>query len=124
MSTSAELRAEREEVVRVHMESENHHDFEATLGTFAHPRYELVATGAVYDGEAEVRRYYEETRTAFPDQRNRVRQLHSSEEAVIAEFDLMGTHLGPYRGLPPTGRAFECPMSAVFLFVPGVQDRV
>jgi hypothetical protein len=65
-----ELRERRETLVRKHMESENHHDFDTTLATFAHPRYELIATGAVYDGEAEVRRYFEESRTAFPDQRN------------------------------------------------------
>lgn len=37
-------------VVRDHMESENHHAFDQTLATFAHPRYELMATGEVFDG--------------------------------------------------------------------------
>ena len=68
--TDTTLRARREAVVREHMDSENRHDFDATIATFAHPRYELVATGQVYDGEAEVRAYYASTRTAFPDQRN------------------------------------------------------
>ena len=36
------------------MESENRHDFDATIDTFDHPRYELIATGDVYDGEEEV----------------------------------------------------------------------
>src|SRR5205807_8669212 len=40
-----DLRAQRESLVREHMESENRHDFEATLATFAHPRYELIASG-------------------------------------------------------------------------------
>ena len=34
------------------MESENVHDFDTTIGTFSHPRYEIVPTGDVYDGEA------------------------------------------------------------------------
>ncbi len=34
------------------------HDFDTTIDTFAHPRYELIATGEVYDGEREVRGYY------------------------------------------------------------------
>ncbi len=38
---------------------------------------------------------------------------------MIAELVLEGTHLGPLRGLPPTGRAFTCPMLAVFAFAPG-----
>jgi hypothetical protein len=39
------------------------------------------------------------------------------------EFLLRGTHLGPLRGLPPTGRAFECRMCALFLFGPD-GDRI
>lgn len=114
-----DLDAIREAVVREHMESENRHDFDATIATFDHPRYELVGTGEVFDGEAEVRRYFAETRTAFPDQRNRIVGLYPSRDAVLAEFILEGTHLGPLRGLPPTGRAYTCPMLAVFTFAPG-----
>ena len=110
------LQARREAVVREHMESENLHDFDTTIGTFAHPRYELIATGEVYDGEAEVRRYFAETRAAFPDQRNELIALHHAEDAVVAEFDLLGTHLGPLRALPATGRAFRCRMAAFFIF--------
>jgi steroid delta-isomerase-like uncharacterized protein len=98
------------------MESENHHDFDTTIGTFDHPRYEIIATGDVYDGEQEVRRYFAESRTAFPDQRNELIALHHADGAVIAEFDLLGTHLGPLRSLPPTGRSFRCRMAAFFLF--------
>jgi steroid delta-isomerase-like uncharacterized protein len=98
------------------MESENHHDFDTTIDTFAHPRYELIATGEVYDGEDEVRRYYADSRAAFPDQRNELIALHHSDDTVIVEFDLLGTHLGPLRGLPPTGRSFRCRMCALFIF--------
>jgi steroid delta-isomerase-like uncharacterized protein len=114
--SDAELRARREAVVREHMESENRHDFETTIGTFSHPRYEIVATADVYDGEAAVRRYYEETRRAFPDQRNELVSLRHAEDAVVVEFDLLGTHLGPLRGLPPTGRSFRARMTAFFIF--------
>ncbi len=44
----AATRQRREEIVRRHMESENTHEYAVTLGTFSHPRYELVATGQVY----------------------------------------------------------------------------
>jgi steroid delta-isomerase-like uncharacterized protein len=116
-STSPEsLRERREATVREHMESENVHDFDTTIATFGHPRYELIATGETYDGEAQVRAYFAETRTAFPDQRNELIALHHAQDAVIAEFILLGTHLGPLRALPPTGRAFRCRMTAFFLF--------
>ena len=98
------------------MESENAHDFDTTIATFAHPRYELVATGDVYDGEEAVRGYFAESRRAFPDQRNEIIELHHADDAVIVEFDLLGTHLGPLRALPPTGRPFKARMCAHFVF--------
>lgn len=113
---SSDLRTSREAVVREHMESENRRDFEATLRTFAHPRYELVATGQVFDGADAVREYYAASRGAFPDQRNVVHALHHADDAVIVEFDLFGTHQGEFLGTPPTGRTFTCRMAAVFLF--------
>jgi steroid delta-isomerase-like uncharacterized protein len=113
------LRTRREAVVREHMESENVHDFDTTMGTFAHPRYEIVPTGDVYDGEQEVWAYFEETRKAFPDQRNELIEMHHADDAVIVEFDLKGTHLGSFRGLPATGRAFSCRTLAIFVFEPG-----
>ena len=120
------LRARREAVVREHMESENVHDFDTTIGTFSHPRYEIVPTGDVYDGEEEVRRYFAETRAAFPDQRNELVELYHADDAVIVEFDLLGTHLGPLRGFEPTGREFRCRTLAIFKFEGGriVCERV
>ena len=89
------------------METENEHDYDATIDTFDHPRYELIGTGDVYDGRRAVERYFEETRTAFPDQRNELIALHHADDAVIVEAMLYGTHEGSFRGLPPTGRSFE-----------------
>jgi len=110
------LRSSREHTVRSHMEAENALDFAAALATFHHPRYELIATGQVHDGREEVDRYFRESRTAFPDQRNELIALHHADDGVIAEFWLLGTHLGPLMGAPPTGKAFRVRMAAFFLF--------
>ena len=116
MPPTKALRTKREKIVREHMELENEHDYEATIETFDHPRYELIGTGDVYDGRTEVERYFEETRTAFPDQRNELLELHHSDEAVIVEAMLYGTHDGPFRGLPATGRSFEMRFCSFFDF--------
>ena len=118
-----DLRERRLAVVREHMESENRHEFDVTMGTFDHPRYEIVPTGEVHDGPEEVARYFETTRNAFPDQRNENSTLHAAENAVIAEFDLLGTHEGELRGIPPTGRTFRCRCCAIFEFAPD-SDRI
>jgi steroid delta-isomerase-like uncharacterized protein len=120
---SPTLAAQREAVVIEHMESENRHEFDVTLGTFGHPRYEIIPTGDVFDGPDEVMAYFAETRTAFPDQRNTLVKLFQADDAVIVEFDLMGTHLGAFRGLPATGRAFTNRTLAIFEFAPDT-DRI
>ena len=119
MSPTIELRERRLAIVREHMESENTHDFDVTLATFDHPRYEIVPTGDVYDGPEAVTEYFRETRNAFPDQRNENTTLHVADDAVIAEFDLLGTHAGEMRGFAATGRSFHCRVCALFLFEPG-----
>jgi steroid delta-isomerase-like uncharacterized protein len=106
-------------LVREHMQSENEHRFEDTLETFDHPRYELIPTGEVFDGAEQVSEYYRLSRAAFPDQRNENVVFHSAEDAVIVEFDLLGTMQGELRGIPPTGRSFRQRMCAFFLFEPG-----
>jgi steroid delta-isomerase-like uncharacterized protein len=111
-----DLRQRREATVRRHMEAENVHDFETVMGTFAHPRYEIIATGQVHDGDAAVRQYFKDTRTAFPDQRNELIELRQSDDAVIVEFWLLGTHRSPLAGIAPTGKSFRVRMTALFLF--------
>ncbi len=116
MPPTAAMRKKREEIVREHMESENRHEFDVTLETFDHPRYELIATGEVHDGPDEVAAYFDQTRTAFPDQRNELIALHHSDHAVLVEAIIRGTHRGPLRSLPPTGREFELRILAMFVF--------
>lgn len=79
------------------------------------------------DGDAAVRRYYDQTRVAFPDQRAEVIELRNSHDAVITEFWLLGTHRGPLGGVSPTGGSFRVRMTAFFQFDEGenlVAERI
>jgi steroid delta-isomerase-like uncharacterized protein len=116
MALNPLLRRKREAIVREHMDSENRHEFDDTLDTFDHPRYELIATGEVHDGPEEVMQYFQDSRTAFPDQRNELLALHHADDAVLVEAVIRGTHLGRLGGLPPTGRSYELPILAIFMF--------
>jgi len=116
MSLSDELRETRERIVREHMDAENALDMDRALETFAHPRYEIMPTGRVYDGPEEVDGYYQESRASFPDQRNELISLRHADDAVIVEFWLLGTHKGQLGRLEPTGREFKCRMTAFFIF--------
>ncbi len=113
---SEEVRARREKLVLDHFHDEVAHDWDAVLSTFPHPRYEIVPTHTVHDGTAEVRGYYQTTRVAFPDQRHEMIALRHSDDAVICEFYLLGTHLGALGPVPPTGGTFKVRMNAFFVF--------
>jgi steroid delta-isomerase-like uncharacterized protein len=113
---AAALREARERTVREHMEAENQLDFDRALATFARPRYELIGTGQIHDGPEHVARYYRESRRAFPDQRNEIISLRHTDDAVIVEFWLLGTHRGRLANLEPTGKRFRVQMTAFFLF--------
>jgi predicted ester cyclase len=114
--TQDELRARRETIVREHMADEIDHAWDKVLATFPHPRYEIIATGAVHDGRPDVERYYKSSRQTFPDQRNTLLSLRHVDDGVVVEFILEGTQLGSLGPLPPTGRPFSCQMAAFFLF--------
>lgn len=109
------LRA-REKLVLDHFHDEVRQDWDDVLATFPHPHYEIIPTLAVHDGDSEVRGYYHDTRVAFPDQDHEIIALRHSADAVIVEFWLLGTHLGPLGTIPPTGSRHRTRMAAYFVF--------
>jgi len=112
-----DLRQRRLEVIEEHFRSEVDKEFDRTVATFnGHPRYEIVPTGQIIDGEDEVLTYHRNQRTSFPDQRHENVRVHVADDAVITEFDLLGTNLGDFYGMAPTGKAFRVPVIAVFFF--------
>ena len=91
------------------MQSENVQQWERTMATFSHARYELP-DGTVYDGAHDVLRYWIEGRTLVPDQRNELIELtHFDDGQVGIEFWLRGTPT-------TTGKPFEVRLWAVFGF--------
>lgn len=116
MAASATTASKREMLVRKHVEAENAADYETALATFQHPRYEYVASNEVYDGTEEVMAHWREFDRAFPDQQIEIVKLHTADDAVLMEAIARGTHTGPFRGLPPTGRRWEQQFLAIFVF--------
>lgn len=118
-----DLAEQRIALVAKHMASEITHDFDVTLSTFDHPRYELFGAGQVFDGADAVMNYFKTSRRAFPDQANEPILLRAMDDAVLAEFWLTGTHQGPIQTpqgeLAPTGKKIRVRMAAVFEFAPG-----
>lgn len=104
-------------VVDEHIRSENRHDLDAVMATFGdEARFDDEPWGDRREGRDGVRSYYIEIMRALPDLVIEVTERHVAADTVILEVTIRGTHLGPWRGLPATGRQVGFPLCAVYLF--------
>jgi hypothetical protein len=104
-----EGRERREALVIEHMQSENVQEWDRTMATFSHARYELP-DGRVIDGHDDVMRYWIEGRAIVPDQRNELIALeHLDPGHVLIHFWLRGTPT-------TTGESFELTLWALYDF--------
>jgi steroid delta-isomerase-like uncharacterized protein len=104
-------------LVEEHVRLENTHDLDGVMATFAgSPWYDDAPNHELHDGTEAVRGHYQRLMRGVPDLRIDVEERHTTEEVVILECVISGTHLGVWRGLPPTGRKIRFPLCAVFTF--------
>jgi steroid delta-isomerase-like uncharacterized protein len=109
--------AKRIAIVEQHVRLENAHDLEGVLATFGDmARYDDEPWGEHYDGRGGVRQFYEQLMKALPDLEIHVQHRHVSEDAIVLEVTIRGTHLGGWRGLPATGRQVEFPLCGIYTF--------
>jgi len=104
-------------MVEQHIRLENQHDLEGVLGTFGdRARYDDEAWGEHYEGRDGVRLFYVQLMAALPDLEIDVQRQHVTEDAILVEVIIRGTHLGAWRGLPATGRRIELPLCGIYTF--------
>lgn len=110
-------RSARVAIVEQHIRLENEHDLEGVLRTFGDTaRYDDEPWGEHYKGRNGVRLFYEQLMKALPDLEIEVQRRHVTDDAILVEVIICGTHLGAWRGLPPTGRRVEFPLCGVYTF--------
>lgn len=123
MAHATDRARERMAIVDEHIRCENSHDLDAIMGTFgAEALYDDGPWGDLRIGREGVRTYYGELMAALPDLVIEVEERHVAAESLVLEATIRGTHLGPWRGLPATGRRMEFPLCAIFTFDDG--DRL
>ncbi len=104
-------------VVDEHIQCENRHDLDAMMATFGmNARYDDEPWEDHRTGRDGVRSYYTELMRALPDLAIELKHRHVASESIVVEVTIRGTHLGPWRGLPATGRRMEFPLCAVYTF--------
>jgi steroid delta-isomerase-like uncharacterized protein len=100
-------------LVDEHIRCENRHDLEAVMATFGGTaRFDDEPWTDQRTGLDGVRSYHTELMTALPDLAIDVRHRHLASEALVLEATIQWTHLGPWRGLPATGRRVDLPLCA------------
>ena len=114
---SDDRRRARIQRVEEHIRLENLHDLEGIVGTFGpEARYDDEPWSDHRVGRDQVQRYYQELLAAAPDLRIEVRQRYVTDEAVLVEVTISGTHTGAWRGLPGTGRSLKFPLCGIYTF--------
>jgi steroid delta-isomerase-like uncharacterized protein len=100
-----------------HIRCENRHDLDAVMATFgADARFDDEPWGDHRTHRAGVRRYYTDLLRALPDLAIEVIHRHVASDSIVVEVIIRGTHLGPWRGLPATGRRVQVPLCGVYTF--------
>jgi steroid delta-isomerase-like uncharacterized protein len=104
-------------LVEHHIRLENEHDLEGVLRTFGDvAQYDDEAWGEHHKGRSGVRLFYEQLMKALPDLEIEVQRRHVTDDAILVEVMIRGTHLGGWRGLLPTGQRVEFPLCGVYTF--------
>jgi steroid delta-isomerase-like uncharacterized protein len=104
-------------LVEEHIRLENAHDLEGVLRTFGDAaRYDDEAWDEHHHGPDGVRNFYQQLMSAIPDLAIDVQNRHITGEAILVEVVIRGTHLGAWRGLPPTGRSIQFPLCGIYTF--------
>jgi steroid delta-isomerase-like uncharacterized protein len=119
-SSEARIRA-RLQLVEEHVRRENLHDLDGILGT-PQARYDDEPWDDHRIGRDQVHLYYKELFAAAADFRIEVRHRYVTDEAVILEVTISGTHTGTWRGLPATGKFVSFPLCGIFTF--DSEDRI
>ena len=101
---SKDVRSARVAIVDQHIRLENAHDLEGVLQTFGDSaRYDDEPWGEHYNGADGVRRFYGQLMKALPDLEIEVHRQHVTDDAVLVEVIIRGTHLGEWRGRAELG---------------------
>ncbi|HEY2745710.1 MAG TPA: ester cyclase [Polyangia bacterium] len=107
----------RVRLVEEHVRCENDHDLARIMDTFgAEARYDDEPWNEHHEGRDRVSAYYQTLLSAAPDLHIDVRRRHVSDDAIVLEVVISGTHLGAWRGLPGTGRHLEFPLCGIYTF--------
>ena len=109
------------EILLRHVKAETAFDMEGTLATLTEDcLFEDMPSGRSHRGREAVRRYYQEWWDAFGNTPSQSKRYVAAADMLIVETRFVGTHRGPWRGVPASGKAIDLPV-AIFI---GFRDNL
>ena len=110
-----------ERLVSTHLEAENDHRLEDTLATLHEECvFEDRALGQIFHGRKGAGEYYTMWWNAFDLVVRGERRHWTAEPSLIAETHYLGTHVGEFLGIPPTGKPINFPVAVIITFRDGL----
>ena len=107
--------AARIKLIDEHNEAEMALDLDRTLATLNEaPDYKI--NNDEFSGRESVRAFYSDLFMGFPDLHLEITGRYVSDEAIIVEATLSGTHKNLFNGIPATGRRVQFPLCVIFPF--------
>jgi len=106
-ANDADLRRSREELVLRHVAAENDRDIDAAMATFTYPRYEIIPTGMIFDGEEAVRAMLQEQWSQLPRLFFTAEAIYHGEHGLVVEtrttasgtsIDMLSMNMFGFRG--------------------------
>jgi hypothetical protein len=107
VSVDTALQRTREALVLRHVAAENARDLEAVMATFARPRYEIIPTGKVFDGDEAVRAMLLQQWADLPLLQYFAEGVYHGDDGLIVEtrticpgtpIDMLSINLFGFRG--------------------------
>lgn len=112
--------SERQAIARRHLEMENAYRLQDTLDTLTPDCvFEDMALGERPQGHAGAAAYYQRWWKGFPDLTWVPQRRAFTEDGVVSELIVKGTHKGEYLDIEPTGRTIELPVAIFVSFADG-----
>jgi steroid delta-isomerase-like uncharacterized protein len=116
MNLSPELIQKRRAIVDEHIAAESAKDIARTLKTFHTPHYFVRPLGTETKGASAVAELLGMLFSAFPDFEFTPDRVHNSENALIMEGRMTGTHGGAWAGVPASGKPIDVATCCLYHF--------
>ena len=122
------MSSENEEIIRRAYQHAEDKDIEGWVNSFTRDgTFTDQSIGVLYTGPDELGQTVENYALAFPDMHRELYRFYSTENIVVVQLALQGTHLGPLKMpggmLKPTGKRMDAPCCDVFELVDGKIKR-